>query len=730
MPLSPDSLAALEDVSNRLAGESILAQPGRDDGLIPAYSLLGELTDLCAGEPALLEPVAAMRATLDHLLDNAKPFDDASHGQLRKLVEWLPKALTALRNKSALPPLAGQAKPAAAAPAAAPAASASAAPADDGLAANDMVLNLNMEENQELLTEFHAEALDHLQQIEAALLALDEQPDDPEALNSIFRSFHTIKGVSGFLQLTPMHTLTHEVEWLLDLARNNKLRLNSTIITEILKSRDAVQAMVEQITAALSKGVLPSEVIPVSHLIRAVRAVAKGDTAAPAAPVTHAPAATPAPVAETAAPANVVPFIAAPAAATPASEPAAETKPTAKAKASATAAAGGDKAAVASTVRVSTDKLDSLMDVVGELVIVQSQLAESSRATGAENAALQRSVAQFGRLIKELQHTAMSVRMVPVKQTFQKMERLVRDLARDIGKKVTFQVFGEDTELDRTVVEDIGDPLVHMIRNSMDHGLEMPADRVASGKPEAGKVQLKAYHEGGNIVIELSDDGRGINPDKVLAKAIKQGLVAENAQLSKSEIINLIFAPGFSTAEKVTAVSGRGVGMDVVKRNIEKQRGKIEIDSEVGKGSTFKIRLPLTTAIIDGLVVRVGEDRFILPCTSVQMAMRPAKEALSTVHGRGEVLDHRGKILPIHRLHRRFRIGNAIENPWDAIVVIMENNGRATALLVDEMLSKQEVVIKPLSGIMQNLPGISGGAILGDGGIALILDPSSLFQAA
>ncbi len=708
MPLSPDSLATLEDISNRLAGESILAQPGRDDGLIPAYSLLGELTDLCAAEPVLLEAVAAMRATLDHLLDNAQPFDDASHGQLRKLVEWLPKAIAAQHNNTAAPALAVTAKAApSAAPAAIPAAAVSSA--DDGLAANDLLLDLNIEENRELLIEFHAEALDHLQQIETALLALDDQPDNAEALNSIFRSFHTIKGVSGFLQLTPMHTLTHEVESLLDLARNNKLRLNSVIITEILNSRDAVQSMVEQITAALEKGILPSEIIPVSQLMRAVRALAKGETVAPSAP---AKAAAPAP-------ANVVPFT-----------PPADHAPEVTAKPKAAVATSGDKAATASTVRVSTDKLDSLMDVVGELVIVQSQLAESARVTGVENAGLLRSVAQFGRLIKELQHTSMSVRMVPVKQTFQKMERLVRDLARDIGKKVTFQVFGEDTELDRTVVEDIGDPLVHMIRNSMDHGLEMPADRVASGKSETGKVQLKAYHEGGNIVIELSDDGRGINPDKILAKAVKQGLVPEGAQLTKSEIINLIFAPGFSTAEKVTAVSGRGVGMDVVKRNIEKQRGKIEIDSNVGKGSTFKIRLPLTTAIIDGLVVRVGEDRYILPCTSVQMAMRPAKEALSTVHGRGEVLDHRGKILPVHRLHRRFRIGNAIENPWDGIIVIMENNGRATALLVDEMLSKQEVVIKPLSGIMQNIPGISGGAILGDGGIALILDPSSLFQAA
>jgi len=538
--------------------------------------------------------------------------------------------------------------------------------------------------------------------------------------------------VSGFLHLTPMHTLTHEVESLLDLARNRKLRLNSTIITEVLKSRDAVQAMVQQITAALENGTLPAEVIPVSHLMRAVKRLAVPDTDKPAASA-EAPAA-PTPVAGTQASAPLAPVLhfnesTAPVAAAEPITTAQSTPATPEAKAAPGAATQG-KTGSSSTVRVNTDKLDSLMDVVGELVIVQSQLSESARVLGIENSPLQRNISQFGRLTKEMQHTAMSLRMIPIKPTFQKMERLARDLSRDFGKKVNFHVNGEDTELDRTVVEDIGDPLVHMVRNSLDHGLETTAERIAAGKSEHGNVTLKAYHEGGNIVIELSDDGRGINPDKIISKARKQGLVQPNAQLSKEEILNLIFLPGFSTAEKVTAVSGRGVGMDVVRRNIDKLRGKIEIISEVGQGSTFRIRLPLTMAIIDGLVVRVGEDRFILPSTSVQMALRPPKEALFTIQGRGEVLDHRGKILPVHRLHRRFGIAGAIENPWEAIIVIVESNGRANALLVDDMVSKQEVVIKPLGGFLQSLAGISGGAILGDGNIALILDPGSLFLAA
>lgn len=729
MSINPDCFAALDDGMSRLAGESILAQSGSDEGLIPAYSLIGEICELCVAEPVLTEPLLQLRGVLDKMLDAAKPWDDLSLEQFRRVVRWLPLAVESVKLRKTVPPFQGTGK---AAPVKEKARRTEAPQGDDGLGKLDTLLDLNLEENRELLQEFHAEALDHLQQIEAALLVLDEQPEDPEALNSIFRSFHTIKGVSGFLRLTPMHTLTHEVESLLDLARNRKLRLTSTIITEVLKSRDAVQQMIQQITAALELGKLPDEVVAVSHLIRAVKRLAVTDddrgSAQPFSSTESVHTAASATLAVEPAPlAPVLTFSQEEAKAPPPVPAEAQPKEAKETKTSTASEAGKGSS---STVRVNTDKLDALMDVVGELVIVQSQLTESARVLGVQDTALTRNIAQFGRLTKELQHSSMSLRLIPIKPTFQKMERLARDLSRDFGKKINFRVVGEETELDRTVVEDIGDPLVHMVRNSLDHGLEMPEERLAAGKSEVGNLCLKAYHEGGSIVIELSDDGRGINPEKILAKAKKQKLVPENAQLAPDEILNLIFLPGFSTAEKVTAVSGRGVGMDVVRRNIEKLRGKIEIVSAVGKGSTFRIRLPLTMAIIDGLVVRVGEDRFILPSTSVQMALRPSRAALSTVHGRGEVLDHRGKILPIQRLHRRFSIPGAIENPWEGIIVIVENNGRATALLVDDMVTKQEVVIKSLGGFLQNLAGVSGGAILGDGTIALILDPSTLFAAA
>jgi two-component system, chemotaxis family, sensor kinase CheA len=731
MPISPSQFAAIEDAVNRLAAESILAQAGRDEGLVPAYSLLSDLKETCAPEQILADAVTTVQGQLEKLLDAAQPFDTATLGKLRTLVDWLPIAISAIRSGGTPPALGAKPK---SSNTVSPLPSA----ATEAESSCDVLLALSLEENRELLTEFYAETVDHLQQIEAALLVLDQEPDNQEALNSIFRSFHTIKGNAGFLGLVPMHTLAHEVESLLDLARNHRLRLNAVIVTEILHSRDALQALTQQIALALEKAVLPSQIIPVSHLIEAVKKLAVEDVSAAATEATESPAAAsskasiglpePRPTASpTTASSDVAGVVQLPmehvsTAAAPIPAPASDKK--------AAAAGGGQKVAANGTVRVNTDKLDSLMDVVGELVIVQSQLIESSRQEVTTNTTMQRNIAQLSRITKELQSTAMSLRMIPIKPTFQKMERLARDLARDFGKKVAFATSGEDTELDRTVVEEIGDPLVHMVRNALDHGLEAPAERRAAGKPDTGTLHLKAYHQGSNIVIELQDDGRGIDPDKVYRKAVERGMFPGGTLLSREETLALIFAPGFSTAEKITAVSGRGVGMDVVKRNIEKLRGKIEIVSEVNHGSTFKIKLPLTMAIIDGLVVRVGEDRFILPSTSVQMALRPLREHVTTVHGKGEVLDLRGRFVPIHRLNRRFGIPGDAAQPWEGIIVIVENSGKVSALLVDEMVSKQEVVIKNLGAFMQNLPGVAGGAILGDGNIALILDPGSLLNAA
>jgi two-component system chemotaxis sensor kinase CheA len=364
------------------------------------------------------------------------------------------------------------------------------------------------------------------------------------------------------------------------------------------------------------------------------------------------------------------------------------------------------------------------------LVIVQSQLSETARRFGAVAPTLAGNVAILSRLTKELQHNAMSLRMIPIQPTFQKMERLARDLARGCGKQAVFTTAGGETELDRTMVEEIADPLVHMVRNALDHGLETGAERVALGKPETGTVSLRAFHQGGKVVIELRDDGRGLNREKILAKAREKGLVPAEAQLGPDEILQLIFLPGFSTAEKVTAVSGRGVGMDVVRRNLERLRGEVAIATEAGRGTVFTITLPLTMAIIDGLVVRVGEHRFVVPSSSVQRAVRTTPEHIVNIQGCGEVLDLRGRLVPLRRLDRLYGIAPGANQPGEGIVVIIEHSGKTCALIVDEMVGKQEVVIKNLGAYLQGRCAMAGAAILGDGTIALILDPGALLQAA
>lgn len=695
MSLPAQAVEKIEEAVNRLAGEIVLATPGRDDGLIPAYSLLSELADLATGDTVLAEPIAAARAAIDARLDGGLPFDEESLGVLLHTVNWLQKAIPAIRSGAGVEPIGP-------APFAAVGARNSGAkqppPAPGATPPADELLCLDLGENRELLSEFHAETGEHLGHIEAGMLALDAKSDDPEALNAVFRSFHTIKGNAGFLGLRPMHLLAHEVETLLDLARNRELSVGPAVVTQILRSRDALAALNRQIGLALESGEAPDQVIPVSGLIDAVKGlvVSRGDAAAPAE------------------------------------------RPTAPATAKGEAktdkeAPAGDRGAAAATVRVSIEKLDSLMDVVGELVIVHSQLAETARQYGPVAPPLPGNVAQLSRITAELQGTAMALRMIPIQPTFQKMERLARDLSRDCAKAVNFTTRGGETELDRTMVEEIADPLVHMVRNALDHGVEPEAERVARGKPAVGSVELRAFHQGGQILIELQDDGRGLDPERILAKARRQGLIPDGPPPPLEQIYQLIFLPGFSTAEKITSLSGRGVGMDVVKRNVERLRGKIDIASTLGKGTTFTIRLPLTMAIIDGLVVRVGNDRFILPATSVQRALRPTRQQIVQIQGCGEVLDLQGKLLPLHRLHRHFGIPAQSENPWDGILVVVETSGRSYALLVDEMVSKQEVVIKNLGSFMSNLAsssGVAGGAILGDGHIALILDPAVLLQAA
>jgi two-component system chemotaxis sensor kinase CheA len=318
--------------------------------------------------------------------------------------------------------------------------------------------------------------------------------------------------------------------------------------------------------------------------------------------------------------------------------------------------------------------------------------------------------------------------MLPIRGTFQKMSRLVRDVAGQLGKEIRLVLDGEETELDRSVIEEIGDPLVHMIRNAADHGIEPPAEREATGKPRCGTIRLRAFHQGGMVVIEVSDDGRGLDPARLRRKGVERGLIRADEPVSDHEALELIFAPGFSTAERVSEVSGRGVGMDVVRRNIERVRGKVEIDSRLGVGTTFTVAMPLTLAIIEGLLVAVGDQRFVIPTLAVRESFRPLPGAVTTVQGRGEVVAVRGRLMPLLRLGRHFGIPTTVADPTQGIVVVAEAGQESRCLLVDALLGKQEVVIKSLGETFPPGRGFAGAAILADGRVGLILDTNALVR--
>ncbi|MDR2349407.1 MAG: chemotaxis protein CheW [Deltaproteobacteria bacterium] len=380
------------------------------------------------------------------------------------------------------------------------------------------------------------------------------------------------------------------------------------------------------------------------------------------------------------------------------------------------------------TVKVETQKLDGLIDLVGELVITQSLVTSNDSIKILKEQKINKDLAQVSRITSELQRNAMSLRMVQINNTFRKMNRLVRDLAHKFEKDVEFLTSGDDTEIDRNMVESIYDPLVHMIRNALDHGLEPPRERKDRGKSPKGQLSLKAYHQGGNVVIELSDDGRGLNVEKVIQKAREAGLVQPGEVVSKAQAHNLVFQPGFSTSDAITDTSGRGIGMDVVRKSIEQLRGKVDFTSEPGQGSTITIRLPLTLAIIDGMIVRVGDNRYILPTISINESFRPKPEEYFTVKNQGEMIKVRDNLLPLVRLDQIVNVRGAIRDPSDALVVVIENEGQRRCLLVDEVLGKQEVVIKSLGERLKYVRALAGGTILGDGRVGLILDINGLFE--
>jgi len=583
------------------------------------------------------------------------------------------------------------------------------------------------DEDRQIISDFVIESLENLGTIEVNLINLEQDPSDQETVNAIFRPFHTIKGVSGFLNLTKINRLAHNAENLLDKARNRELRVEGMVIDVILETVDTLKRMIEGVRESLEQGTSLDSGIDIGPLSGRIETILSESDLLGEKPLgeilIHKGAVERQDVEQGLTrqkeePEKRIGEILV-------EDNKAETKDVILALRD---QKKFSRQHIDLQVKVDTKKLDNLVDLTGELVINQAMLRQNQWVLSSKDQKLYHNLNQLNQITSSLQRTAMSMRMVPIRSTFQKMVRLVRDLSKNSGKEVVLEMDGEDTEIDRNVVEELYEPMVHMIRNAVDHGIELPEDRERSGKRRSGTVFLKAYHRGGHIIIEIRDDGRGLDKERILEKARSLQLIADESKMVDSDIYNLIFHPGFSTAEKVTDISGRGVGMDVVRKGIDRLRGRIEINSSKGEGAVFVISLPLTLAIIEGMVVRVGKERYIIPALTILESFRPEKKQYSTVEGKGEMILTRGRLVPLVRLDRMFGIQGDYTHPWEGLVVAVENDGHQRCLLLDELVGKEEVVIKSLGQGLKAVRGIAGGAILGDGRVGLILDISGIFE--
>lgn len=586
----------------------------------------------------------------------------------------------------------------------------------------------------ELLSEFVAESGDLISGAEEALLTLETDPGDEEAVGMIFRAFHTVKGVSAFLELNAISEMAHFAESLLSRVRDKEIRYAGGYADLALRSLDMIKQMITFVQEALGGAPLlePEGYDDLVELLRDPEGAGISDETGMEEEST--PRIGDILVAGGKVKREDVEALAELKSGKPigveiVQKNAAKVSDVAQALRTQDRMKG--KQVFETSVRVSTGRLDRLIDMVGELVIAHSMVAQDELVISGEQHQLLKKVNQTGKIVRELQDLGMSMRMIPLKGTFRKMTRLVRDLSRKVGKNVKLVTRGEDTEIDRNMVDVINDPLMHMVRNAVDHGIETVEARKAMGKPATGTVTLSAYHAAGSVVVEIQDDGKGISREVILNKAKERGLVSDGSVLNDREVFNLIFEPGFSTAEAVTDVSGRGVGMDVVKKNIDSIRGQVEIQSEMGRGSVFKMRLPLTLAIIDGMALRVNQESYIIPTGSIVRSIKPGPEAVSTVLQKGEMVSLRGELIPVFRLHELFAIEmDEDKQEQQLIVVVEDDNKRQVGLIIDELIGRQQIVIKPLGDAMRDIPGISGGAIMPNGQVGLILDVGGIMQLA
>ena len=637
-----------------------------------------------------------------------------------------------------------------------------------------------MDDMKEIMEDFLIEAFELIEQIDHDLVELEANPEDLELLNRIFRVAHTVKGSSSFLNFDVLTELTHHMEDVLNKARKGELKITPDIMDVVLESVDMMKGLLESIR---DNGSDAAAGIDIKNICASLTQISEGEAPSAAAEAPAAPAPEPVKEPEPVAPAEeAAPEVsdaelsklsdseveaeierllkvrkaedqarraskgiapkspeeiapATSAAPAPAPKPAPSRERDADKKVP--AASSSSAVAQEQTIRVEVKRLDHLMNLIGELVLGKNRLLKiyddvEERYEGEKFLEeLNQVVSSLSLVTTDIQLAVMKTRMLPIAKVFNKFPRMIRDLSRELGKQIDLEISGEETELDKSIVEEIGDPLVHIIRNSCDHGIEDPETRKAMGKPEKGLVQLKAYNEGNHIVVEIVDDGKGLDADMLKAKSIEKGIITEREAdaMSEKEAFGLIFKPGFSTAAKVTNVSGRGVGMDVVKTNIEKLNGIIDIESEVGKGTVMKLKIPLTLAIIQSLLVGTQEEFYAIPLASVLETVRVPIDDIYTIDGKN-VLRLRDEVLSLVRLSDVFGVNKVFDGGDQTYVVIIGVAEAKLGIIVDTLVGQEEIVIKSMGDYLQNIPGIAGATIRGDGRVTLIIDVGAMMEMA
>jgi len=587
---------------------------------------------------------------------------------------------------------------------------------------------LDLSEGVKMFTEFFSECYDHLTNSEDAVLVLENNPDDMDSIDVIFRSFHTIKGLAGFLSWHDIKTLAHTTETMFDLVRQNILKCNMKVTDVTLHTIDVMRKLFSLLQEQVANnGILISEYIDISDDIELINNIINqeftqeekkekpiGEIMLEEGDIT---------------PEELIMALERQAI-SGGTEKIGEIlqNTNAASKKDVSKALNIQAGKIENSIKIGIDKLDTLIDLVGELVISETQVIQDPLISSIDSKRFIANLSELDRITRLLQESTMNMRLIPVKSTFQKMVRIVRDLSKKAGKDINVKLRGEDTEIDKNMVELIGDPLMHMVRNSADHGVEMPERRKQKGKTKAGTIILSAYHKGGYIGIDIQDDGAGLNKEKILEKAMSSGIIKSRENLPDKRIWNLIFEPGFSTADKVTDISGRGVGMDVVKKNIEKLRGKIEITSEEDKGSCFSIFIPITLAIIEGIILRIGTQRFIIPISSIIEFVTPDKKKVTNIVSGGELYKFYDEVLSLIPLGQLFKIKSDCKSMEEKTICVIDSQHGQFCLLVDEVLGQQQVVIKSLGRKIGDIKGVSGGAILGDGRIGLMLDANGIVE--